>query len=250
MHDYMLPLAKLAGNSLKVVFYDQIGCGRSERPEDPSLFTIRHGVEEVEGVRRALNLDSFHLLGSSYGGQLALEYALKHQSRLEKLVVTGGYASVSEAVREMNRLKKQLPREIQRSLAKYERLWAYQHPEYLKALRFYYRKFFCRMRKWPKEVVRTLDLISVPVHWLMNGPDELTLTGNLRKWDITTKLPKIHVPTLITTGRYDLVSPNTAKTLNRGIPNSRLVVFEKSSHLPMWEERELYLKTVKEFIMN
>jgi len=253
-HGYLLPLAKLADERLSVVLYDQLGCGKSQRPnlgameELQSCFNIEYATEEVEGVRSALGLQRIILLGHSYGGQLALQYALKYQEHMAGLVLTGAYASVPEAVAEMGRLKKRLPAKTRTTLAKYESLWAFQSPDYVRALNAYYRSFFCRIHPWPRELKRVLDEINLPIHWAMNGVDELAIRGNLREWDITDRLHEIHVPTLITSGKYDLITPKLARRIGREIAGSRLVIFRKSSHFPMWEEQSLYLKTLNDFL--
>lgn len=250
IHDYLLPFGRLGDDNTKVVLYDQLGCGQSERPEDTARYTIDYGVEEVEGVRRALSLGKINLFGNSYGGALALAYALKYQRSLKKLIISSGLASVPETVAEMKRLKTLLPKDVQETLAKYEAVEDYQDPEYLKAVEVFYRNFVCRLPEWPEEVAKTLNSISTPVYHTMNGPNEFTIIGNLRDWDITSRLPEIKVPTLITVGRYDEVTPKVAETIHKGIAGSKLVLFENSSHLAMWEEQESYLKTVREFILS
>jgi proline iminopeptidase len=250
MHDYLLPLGELGDDRVKVVLYDQLGCGRSERPREKSHYTIEYGVEEVEGVRQALKLGKINLFGNSYGGALALQYALKYQRNIKKLIISSGLASVRETVAEMRRLKTRLPKEVQDTLAKYEATEDYQNPEYLKAVDVFYRNFVCRLPEWPEELARTMNGLSTDVYWTMNGPNEFTITGNLRDWDITARLPEIHVPTLITVGRYDEVTPRVAETIHRGIPGSKLVLFENSAHVAMLEERERYLSAVRKFILS
>lgn len=250
LHDYLLPLGKLGDNRIKVVLYDQLGCGESEKPKDLSLFTIDNGVEEVEGIRQALGLGKVNLLGSSYGGALALQYALKYKHNLKKLVISDGLASMPETIAEMNGLRATLPKDVQETLSKYESLWAYQHPEYLKAVEEFYHRFVCRLPQWPAEVARTLYQVSVPVYWIMNGPNEFTIIGNLKDWDITSRLGEINTPTLVTVGRYGEVTPKVAETIHKGIPGSKLVIFENSSHLAMWEEQDSYLRTVRQFISS
>jgi len=244
----LLPLAKLASNNFRVVFYDQLGVGGSEKPEDPSLFNIERGAEEVEGVRKALDLGKINLLGSSYGGALALQYALKYQQNIKKLIIASGLSSVSETVAEMVRLKTLLPKEAQEVMKKYEQKYAFLHPEYLKAVDLYYRNFLCRLPEWPEHVVRTLNEVSVPVYFAQNGPNEFTIIGTWKGWDITKRLPEIEVQTLVTVGKYDEVTPKIAETIHHGIGGSLLKVFENSAHLTMWDEEEKYLKTVREFI--
>jgi proline iminopeptidase len=248
MHEYLLPLGKLGDDRIKVVLYDQLGVGRSEKPEDLSLFNIERGAEEVDGVRKALNLGKINLLGSSYGGALALQYALKYQHNIKKLIIASGLASVPEAVAEMNRLKTLLPKDVQETMAKYEARWAFLHPEYLKAVDTYYHRFLCRLPQWPEEVTRTLNELSVPVYFTQNGPNEFTIIGTWKDWDITARLPEIKIPTLVTVGRYDEVTPKVAETIHKGIGGSKLVVFENSAHLTMWDEEESYSRTVREFI--
>jgi len=247
-HYYLLPLAKLANDNLRVVLYDQLGVGRSEKPEDTSLFNIERGADEVEGVRNALGLGKIHLLGSSYGGALALQYALKYQRNLKKMIIASGLASVSETVEEMQRLKTLLPKETQEVMKKYEAKWAFLHPEYLKTVDMYYHNFVCRLPEWPEDVARALNELSVPVYFTQNGPNEFTIIGTWKGWDITKRLPEIKVPTLVTVGKYDEVTPKVAETIHRGIPGSELKVFENSAHLTMWDEEEKYLLAVKEFL--
>jgi proline iminopeptidase len=247
-HYYLLPLAKLASDNLRVVLYDQLGVGSSEKPDDTSLFNIERGADEVEGVRNALGLGKIYLLGSSYGGALALQYALKYQRNLKKMIIASGLASVSETVEEMQRLKTLLPKEAQDVMKKYEAKWAFLHPEYLKAVDMYYHNFVCRLPEWPEDVARALNELSVPVYFTQNGPNEFTIIGTWKGWDITKRLPEIKVPTLVTVGRYDEVTPKVAETIHRGIPRSELKVFENSAHLTMWDEEEKYLQAVKEFL--
>jgi proline iminopeptidase len=247
-HYYLLSLAKLADSNLRVVFYDQLGVGGSEKPEDTSLFNIERGAEEVEGVRKALGLGRIYLFGSSYGGALALQYALKYQQHIKKLIVASGLASVSETVAEMTRLKTLLPKEVQEVMEKYEEKWAFLHPEYVKAVELYYHNFLCRLPQWPEEVIRTVNELSVPVYFTQNGPNEFTIIGTWKGWDITARLPEIKVPTLVTVGRYDEITPKVAETIHHGISGSVLKVFENSAHLTMWDEEEEYLRTVRAFI--
>jgi len=249
-HQYLLSLGELGGDKIKVVLYDQLGVGNSQKPEDTSQFTIEQAAEEVEGVRQALGLGKVNLFGSSYGGALALQYALKYQKNIKKLIIAGGLASFPETIAEMNRLKALLPKDVQETLAKYETRWAFNHPEYLKAVDVFYREYVCRLPEWPKEVKNSFNDMSTPVYWTMNGPNEFVIIGNLKDWDITARLPEINVPTLVTVGRYDEVTPKVAETIHKGIRGSKLLVFEKSAHLTMWDEKDSYLKTVKDFVLS
>jgi proline iminopeptidase len=247
-HDYMLPLADLANYGYRVVFYDQLGCGKSELPKNVTLFTVERAVEEVEGIRRALNLGKIHLVGSSWGGLLAIAYALKYQKNLRSLVTVGGIASVPLTIEEMERLRSQLPPETVETMHKYEDLGDYENPEYMQAVEGFYKKHLCRLPEWPKELLYTFEHISRPVYNTMNGPNEFLIIGTIHYWDVTNQLPKIKVPTLVTGGKYDEVTPKVARSIHKGIRKSKLVIFPNSSHLPFWEERENFMSVVREFV--
>src|SRR5437016_8910285 len=202
-HDYLMSLEDLAQFGYRVVLIDQLGCGKSERPRGTDLYTIAHNVEEVEGVRAALRLGKVHLMGSSYGGALAIATALKYQRNLRSLIVTGGLASVPLTVREMRRLVNRLPPKTRATIAKYEAKEDYQNPKYLAAVDVFYRRYVCRLPVWPREVTHSFEQISRPVYFTMNGPNEFTIIGTIKDWDVTDQLPRIKVPTLVTVGRYD-----------------------------------------------
>jgi len=133
-------------------------------------------------------------------------------------------------------------------MKKYEELGDYENPEYVKAVEVFYRKHLCRLKQWPKELVYSLEHISKPVYFTMNGPNEFTIIGNIRYWDVTNQLHKIRVPTLVTGGRFDEVSPVEARSIHRGIKGSKLATFQQSSHLPMWEERERFMRVISKFL--
>lgn len=247
-HEYLLPLADLAQFGYRVVLYDQLGCGASERPRGTKLYTVDRGVEEVEGVRKALHLGKVHLMGSSYGGLLAIATALKYQRNLRSLVITGGLASVPLAVAEMQRLVSRLPRKHREAIRRSEARGDYQSPAYLGAVQEFYRRYLCRLPVWPHEVVHTFEQLSKPVYSTMNGPNEFTIIGTIRDWDVTDRLPEIRLPCLVTVGKYDEVTPKVAESIHRGIRGSKLVIFQKSSHLGMWEERARYIEVVRDFL--
>jgi proline iminopeptidase len=247
-HDYMLSIADLADQGYRVIFYDQLGCGRSELPADKTLFVPERYVEEVEAFRRRMKLGRPHVIGSSWGGMLAIAYALKYQRNMKSMVTVGGLHNVPLTVSEMQRMRKELPDQTQRILAKYESKGDYENPEYLSAVSEFYNRHVCRLNPWPKEVTYSLEHASAPVYHTMNGPNEFTIIGNIRYWDVTSQLHAIHVPTLVIGGRYDEVSPRVARDIHRHIKGSRLVIFPNSSHLSFWEERDAFMRTVSGFL--
>ena len=231
-----------------MIFYDQLGVGKSELPKDRRLFTVERYVEEVENFRKVMNLGKIHLWGSSWGGFLAIAYALKYQKNLQSLTSASGASSTPLTYEGMLTLRSELPAALQDTLKKYEDEGDYENPEYLQVLDILYRKHICRLPEWPPEVSYGLSNVSKPVYQTMWGPNEFVLWGNLMYWDVTDELSGITVPALITCGRYDEVVPSVAEVIHNGIKGSKLMLFENSSHLAFWEERDEYMKAMTDFL--
>lgn len=249
-HDYIDSLADLAADRT-VIFYDQLGCGRSDRPDDPARWVIDRFVAEVDAVRSGLGLDTVHLLGQSWGGWLAIEYMTRSPGGVASLVLASTSASIAEFAAECAALRAGLPPEVTAALERHEAAGDYDAPEYLEAVGAFYARHLCRLDEWPESVMRTVEnLEGNQVYLTMNGPNEFTTIGNLRAWDRTAQLGEIRVPTLITCGRYDELGPNCAATLQAGIPDARTVVFEQSAHVAHVEERERYMQVVGEFLRS
>lgn len=246
-HEYLLPIADLASFGYRVVLFDQLGCGHSQEPRGTRLYTVEHNIEEVEGVRRALGLGRVHLFGSSYGGALVLATALRYPRSLRSLVVASGLASIPLTVREMGRLIDRMPPALRQTIRTCNARGDFQNPRYLEAVDAFYRRHLCRLPVWPHEVVQSLENAGL-VYQVMNGPNEFTITGRIADWDVTDQLPRIRLPTLVTVGRYDEVTPRVARAIHRGIRGSKLVQFNESSHMAFWEERPRYIEVVRDFL--
>ena len=251
-HDYLTPLSDLSRDGISVLLFDQFGCGRSEEPSDRSKFTFDYAVEEVEEMRRQFfGSEKIFMMGSSYGGALSLAYSVKYQDRLKGLIVSGGLSSIPETVREMQRLISELPRKHRDAIRKHAEEGDYSSTEYQEAVWYFYRKHLLRMKDYPEDVMKSLEFAEKRnVYPVMNGPNEFTITGTIKDWDITDKIPIIKIPTLITVGKYDEVTPNIASMIQQRITGSRMVVFQKSSHLSMWEERDHYNSVLRRFIFR
>jgi proline-specific peptidase len=249
LHDYLEPLGALAEAGRRVVFYDQIGCGKSWLEADPSMWTVELYVDELRTVREALGLDRIHLFGSSWGGMLAMEYALIQPAGLASLVLSSSPPSIPVWAEETDRLRKDLPRHVQQVLDEEEAAGRLDSPAYEEATAEFYKRHVCRLDPWPDSVMRSFTgLREHPeVYLTMQGPNEFVITGTLKDWDITGRLAEIQVPTLITAGRYEF-TPRQAKALNSGIPGSELVTFENSSHMQFAEEPDRYLRVVGGFL--
>ncbi len=249
-HDYLTPLSDLSGYGYEVILYDQFGCGRSEDLPDYKDYTIDYGVEEAELVRRELAPgDRTFLMGSSYGGALALAYSLKYQHNIRGLIVTGGLASIPLTVKEMWRLIGLLPEWASAAIQKYGEMEEFDNPEYLRGVQEFYRRHLLRMDSIPVDAQKSLDYgNSRNVYRIMNGPNEFTINGTIRDWDISGKISSISVPTLITVGEFDEVTPVVAQQIHHEIKNSKLKVFKGCSHLTMWEDRAGYINELRRFM--
>jgi proline iminopeptidase len=247
-HDYLLSLNDLAAHGYRIVYYDQIGCGRSDLARHATEYTVQRDMDDLEALRTRLRLGPVHLFGSSYGGMLAVAYTLRHPDGVRSLISASGLVDVPFTVREMHRLKRELPAPIPETMERYERLGEFQNPEYLAAVMQFYRRHLCRLDPWPPEVQYSLDHLSLPKYGTMNGPNEFTITGTMKDWDQTALLGQIRTPTLITAGRFDEITPTIAESIHRGIAGSEYVVFEESSHTAFWEERPRYMDVLRNFL--
>jgi proline-specific peptidase len=247
-HDYLEPLEHVGGTGRQLVFYDQLGCGKSDRPDDPSMWTVELFLEELDAVRKYLRLDWCHLLGSSWGGMLAMEYALTKPTGLASLVLAGAPASIPHWIAEADRLRQDLPTDIQQILRKHEEAGTTDDSEYQEAMMVFYRRHVCRLDPWPDYVSRAFDGMGSQVYTTMFGPSEFHATGTLKEWDITHRIHEIRIPTLITSGKYDEATPAIAGSTHTHIPNSQWVLFEQSSHMPFAEEPDRYRQVLDDFL--
>ena len=225
-------LGALAAQGRRVVFYDQLGSGESDRPDDPSLWTVETFVDQLRSVREGLGLERIHVLGSSWGGMLALEYALMQPAGLASLVLNSTPTSAPRWAAEARRLHDELPAGL--SVEEQEKE--------------FWRRHICRLEPEPEPLRRSREAFGKQVYETMWGPNEFTVTGTLKDWDVIDRLGEIHVPALITSGRYDECTPALVEPLHRGLAGSEWVFFEESAHVPYLEEPERYLQVVGDFL--
>jgi L-proline amide hydrolase len=216
------------------VFYDQLGSGESTRPDDPSLWTVETFVEQLQSVRGGLGLDELHLFGSSWGGMLALEYAFTKPAGLKSLILNSTPTSAPRWAEETLRLHADLPLGLDEKQAEEE----------------FKRRHIIRLDPEPEVLARARTKFGTPVYETMWGPNEFTVTGTLKDWDVVGRLDEIDVPTLITSGRYDECTPALVEPLHEGIEGSEWVLFEESAHMAYLEEPERYLETVGAFLQD
>jgi pimeloyl-ACP methyl ester carboxylesterase len=225
-HDALEGLGALSGQCRRVVFYDQLGSGESDRPDDPSLWTVETFVDQLHSVREGLGLGETHLLGSSWGGMLALEYALTQPEGLASLVLNSTPTSAPRWAKETAKLASGLDEQEFR------------------------RRHIIRLDPEPEVVGRGRKKFGKQVYETMWGPNEFTVTGTLKDWDVIDRLGEIRVPTLITSGRHDEATPALVEPLHEGIAGSEWAIFEDSAHMAYLEEQERYLQVVGEFLQR
>jgi proline-specific peptidase len=247
-HDYLEPLARLA-DERPVVFYDQLGSGSSDRPNDPGLWSVDRFVEELALLRAALGLETVHLLGSSWGTMLAVEYLLRTGSAgVKGLVLSAPYLSTARWVADQRTYVAAMPPEIRDAIERGEMARDYSSAEYQTAMTAFYRRHLCRLDPWPECLERTFARMSQDVYEHLWGPSEFTMTGTLRDADLTGRLGHIAVPTLFTCGRHDEATPATTAYYRGLMPNAQLAVVEDASHSHHLEQPDTYLALVRGFL--
>ncbi|EJK81584.1 proline iminopeptidase-family hydrolase [Rhizobium sp. AP16] len=238
----------LVDRGYRVVAFDQLGTGASDRPTDPALWTIRRYVEETETVRKALGLGKVHMLGHSWGGWLAIDYALTYPENLQTLILEDTVADMPHLISELERLRAALGPETVAMMQKHEAQGTYDHPEYMAAVTILNYRHVCRLPEWPAPVRRSLDDWNMGPYATMQGPNEFLYIGNLKDWNRIPDLPRMTVPTLITVGEHDELTPACALRMKLAIPNAELKVFANASHMPFYENPGDYYPALLDFL--
>ena len=249
-HDGFEPLAEWARAGRRIVFYDQLGSGDSDHPHDPSLWTVELFVAELQAVREALGLAHCHLLGHSWGGLLALEYALAHPQGIAGLTLADPLVSAPQWEAEADRLRAGLPAAVQAALTRHEAAGTTDSPQYAQAMMVFYGRHLCRLDPWPECLQRAFARLTADpeVYATMWGPSEFHVTGTLKEWDVRGRLPGISAPALVLGGRHDECTPVIQEDLHRLLPGSEWTVFEQSAHVPHLEEPERFREVVEAFL--
>ena len=246
--NHMAPYRQLA-TGRRVICYDQVGCGNSTVAEehDPAMWTTELYVSEVDAVREALGLDKVHILGHSWGGMLGMAYALTRPAGLVSLIVESSPASVSFWLKELDRLRADLPAEVEETLRRHEAAGTTDSAEYNETMMTFYDRHVCRVRPYPDFVQATFDAIeaSPEVYFAMNGPSEFHVIGPLKDFDVVANLGQIEAPTLLFCGEFDEVTPATVRQAHEAIPGSVFTVLEGCSHMAQAERPDLALGLVR-----
>jgi proline iminopeptidase len=244
------------GAGIEYYYYDQLGSAYSDQPDEPSLWELPRFVEEVEQVRQALKLDrsNFYLFGHSWGGMLALEYALKYQQNLKALIISNMVPSIPAYSRYAKTVL--MPAMDQKALAEIKALEAagkFDDPRYEELLmQNFYVYHILRMPadQWPDPLMRALNKINKKIYVPMQGPSELGTSGKLVMWDRTADLSKISVPTLAVGARYDTMEPALMQKIAQSVKKGRYLFCPNGSHFDMYDDQSLYMTGVIQFILD
>ncbi len=246
-HDYLEPLETLA-DERPVLFYDQLGAGKSDAPDDIELWTNERLIEELGSVLDGLTLDRVHLLGHSWGTLIAAEYALRAPERLASLVLASPVLSLPRYAAATAALRAALPSEVRATLDRHEAAGTTDSDEYQEASMAFYARHVCRLDPWPDVLTRTFERVNQVIYERMQGPSEFQITGIHKDYDVTGRLGELRVPTLFLCGRYDATRPADTAWYHSLVPGSELVIFEQSSHVPHLEEPDRYQQVVRDFL--
>ncbi len=246
----------LPQQGFEFIYYDQLGCGNSDNPKDTSMWDLPRYVEELEQVRKALNLtkDNFYLLGHSWGGILAMQYALKYQDNLKGLIISNmmssapAYGKYAQDV-----LAPQFDPKILDTIRQIEKKGDFENPKYMELLYpNFYAKHICRipLDQWPEPVTRSFGKMNQSLYVTMQGPSEFGVGGNLVNWDVSKELPKIKTPTLTIGATFDTMDPEHMKWMSTQVQNGRFLLCPNGSHMDMYDDQKNYFPGLIQFIKD
>ncbi|MEP6700154.1 MAG: proline iminopeptidase-family hydrolase [Bacteroidota bacterium] len=234
--------------------YDQLGSYYSDQPTDSSLWTIERFVEEVEQVRQAIGADSsnFYVLGNSWGGILAMEYALKYQKNMKALLVANMVASAPEYGKYADEvLAKQMDPKVLTEIRAIETKKDFTNPRYMELLLpNFYHEHLCRLKEWPDGLNRAGKHMNGEIYTMMQGPSEFGISGRLANWDIKNRLKEIKVPTLMIGAKHDTMDPKAMEEQSKMVQKGRYLYCANGSHLSMWDDQQVFMNGVIKFIKD
>lgn len=252
-HEYFECLENfLPAQGIEFIYYDQLGCGNSDNPNDTSMWDLPRYVEEVEQVRQALKLDknNFYLLGHSWGGILAMQYALKYQSNIKGLIISNMMASApvygKYADEVLAKLMDPLVLDTLRTLEKNK---DFGNPKYMGLLiPHFYNKHICRLPVWPEPIDRSFSKMNTDLYVSMQGPSEFGISGKLTKWDVSKELKNIKVPTLVIGATHDTMDPEYMEWMSTQFPNGQFLLCPNGSHMCFYDDQKTYMEGLIKFL--
>ena len=246
----------LPQQNIEFIYYDQLGCGNADDPKDTTLWDLPRYVEEVEQVRTALHLDkdNFYLLGHSWGGILAMQYALKYQDHLKGLIISNMMSSCPDYGKyAQDVLAKQFDPTVLDTIRQIEARGDFQNPKYMELLMpNFYAKHVCRipLEKWPEPMNRSFAKMNQSLYVTMQGPSEFGIAGKLVNWDVKALLPGIKVPTLTIGGTFDTMDPEHMKWMSTQVQHGRFLLCPNGSHMSMYDDQPHFFSGLIKFIRD
>ena len=236
----------LPAKGIEFIYYDQLGCGNSDNPNDVALWDLGRYVEEVEQVRKALHLDAsnFYLLGHSWGGILAMEYALKYQHNMKGLIISNMMSSCPKYGKYADEvLAKQMNPAVLAEIEKIEAAKDFSNPRYMELLLpNFYEKHILRFpaKDWPEPVNRSFAKMNNSLYVTMQGPSEFGISGKLEKWDRKADLKNITIPTLVIGAKHDTMDPKHMEEMSKLVQNGTYLFCPKGSHMDFYDDQKVY----------
>ncbi len=252
-HEYLEAMESfLPQAGFEIYYYDQLGCGNSDRPDDKNLWSLERYTTEVEEVRRGLGLSNFVLFGHSWGGILAIEYALTYQQNLRALVISNMTAGIKSYLRRTSSLKVQMltPERLD-ELNQLEAAADYDSPRYLAIMNDdLYPQMICRTKPWPEPATRAFNHINSIIYEQMQGKSEFQVTGNLKDWERWDRLHELRVKTLTIGARYDEMDPDDMKKISTMVQHGSYAYCPNGSHCCFWDDQAVYFRQLIAFLRN
>lgn len=246
----------LPAEGIEFIYYDQLGTGNSDNPNDTAMWDLPRYVEEVETVRQALGLnkDNFYLLGHSWGGILAMQYALKYQDNLKGLIISNMMASCPEYDRYAeNVLAQQMDSKVLDTIQMLEAKGDFGNPKYMELLMpHFYAKHICRipLEQWPEPMARSFNKMNQSLYVTMQGPSEFGISGKLEHWDVKAQLPSIKAPTLSIGASHDTMDPEHMKWISTAVQKGRFLLCPNGGHMCMWDDQKTYMAGLISFLRD
>lgn len=247
--DYLLtPHLQMLEQGWTLYSYDQLGCGQSDRPDDPALWTLERYVAELENVVRLLGLERFSLLGHSWGTWLGTEYALRNAGRITRYVIADGDCDTAHLIDQLEKLRSALGLETVQMMRRHEAAGTLDHPEYQAAITLLNYRHVCRLDSWPEPLTRSLAQWNMAPYKTIQGPNEFTYTGSIQGWTAIPRLRDLHMPCLVLCGEHDELPVACSARIHDALPDSRLKIFAGCSHMPFYEDPQAYFPYLRSFL--
>jgi len=243
---YLKPLEAL-GKDRQVIFYDQLGCGKSDKITDTTLMTTEHYVAELRQVIKQLGLKEFYVYGQSWGTMLGTDFYLKNPEGIKAMILSSPAISIPMWLKDADSLISTLPDSVENAIRINEKNKTFDSPAYQQAVMVYYQNFFARKLPWSPDI-DSCFLHLGESYQCMWGPSEFTATGELRTYDRTNRLHEIKVPTLFIAGEFDEARPSTVKYYQSLVPGAKFEMIDGSGHLTMQDKPDQSNKVVADFI--